>query len=119
MPPNSINSNWITSTTTSDATPELVRGEGDDREDRIVPEEVSKFFGCSRLTVSSTLNMPADQGFYALVTLGGEGVLRGNFDDVPLKRGKSVFIPRCLSSYDIVSTGDTPMEIICCYPPSL
>ena len=35
--------------------------------------------------------MPADKGFYALVTLGGEGVLRGDFEDVPLKRGKSVF----------------------------
>ena len=53
------------------------------------------------------------------VTLGGEGVLRGDFEDVPLKRGKSIFIPRCLSSYGIVSTGNTPMEIVCCYPPSL
>ena len=83
-------------------TPELVRAEGDNREDRIVPEEASQFFGCSRLTVHSTLSMPADKGFYALVTLGGEGVLRGDFEDVPLKRGKSVFIPRCLSSYVIV-----------------
>ena len=89
-------------------TPELVRAEGDNREDRIVPAEASKFFGCSRLTVDSTLSMPADKGFYALVTLGGEGVLRGDFEDVPLKRGKSVFIPRCLSSYVIVSTSDTP-----------
>ena len=89
-----------------------------DREDRIVPEEALKFFGCSRLTVNSTLSMPAGKGFYALVTLGGEGVLRGDFEDVPLKRGKSVFIPRCLSSYVIVSTSDTPMEIICCYPPN-
>ena len=71
-------------------TPELVRAEGDNREDRIVPEEASKFFGCSRLTVDSTLSMPAGNGFYALVTLGGEGVLRGDFEDVPLKRGKSV-----------------------------
>jgi len=84
-----------------------------------VPEEASQFFGCSRLTVASTLSMPAGKGFYCLVTLGGEGELRGPFEDVPLRRGKSVFIPRCLPGYDIVSTGDTPMEIICCYPPSL
>ena len=99
--------------------PELVRSEGDNREDRIVPEEASKYFGCSRLTVTSTLSMPEGKGFYALVTLGGEGVLRGDFDDVELKRGKSVFIPRCLPSYDIVSTGSEAMEVICCYPPSL
>lgn len=100
-------------------TPALVREEGDSREDRIVPEEASQYFGCSRLTVASTLSMPAGKGFYCLVTLGGEGKLRGAFDDVSLRRGKSVFIPRCLPGYDIVSTGDEPMEIICCYPPTV
>lgn len=61
--------------------------------------------------------MQSGQGFYCLTTLGGEGKLVGNFNDMGIKRGKSVFIPSSMNNYQIINTGDMPMEIICCYPP--
>ncbi len=98
-------------------TPETIRSENGSRDDRLVPDEASQFFQVSRLIIGSKLSMPAGRGFYCLATLQGEGVLRGPFRDAPIKRGKSMFIPTCLPDYEIVNTGETPMEVICCYPP--
>ena len=100
-------------------TPVTVREEGGSREERLLPDEATPFFQSSRLVIDSNLNMPAGRGFHCLVTLQGQGKLSGTFDDIPIKRGKSVFIPACLSAYDIVNTADTPMEVICCYPPTV
>ena len=100
-------------------TPETIRAENGSREDRLVPDEATPFFQASRLTIGSRLSMPAGNSFYCLVTLQGEGKLTGSFQDAPLTRSQSVFIPTCLSDYEIVNTGDTPMEIICCNPPAI
>jgi len=42
-----------------------------------------------------------------------------NFDDIPIKRGKSAFIPTTLGDYEIVNSGQSPMEVICCYSPTV
>jgi len=42
-----------------------------------------------------------------------------NFDDIPIRRGKSAFIPTTLDDYEIVNSGQSPMEVICCYPPTV
>ena len=80
----------------------------------------SRFFQASRLTIDSRLSMSTDRGFYFLVALQEEGKLVGkNFDDIPIKRGKSAFIPTTLDDYEIVNSGQSPMEVICCYPPTV
>ena len=53
------------------------------------------------------------------ITTGGTGVMKGKFDDVPLKRGKSLFIPACLGGYELVNTGSDKLEVVFCYPPAL
>ena len=98
-------------------TPQLIRKEEGGRQDQLVPNETSKYFQVSRLTIDGTFDMESGQGFYCLTTLAGEGKLVGNFDEIEIKRGKSVFIPNCIDNYQIVCSGNTPMEIICCYPP--
>jgi len=66
------------------------------------------------------LSMSTDRGFYCLVALQGEGKLVGkNFDDIPIRREKSPFIPTTLDDYEIVNSGQSPMEVICCYPPTV
>jgi mannose-6-phosphate isomerase class I len=80
----------------------------------------SVFFQASRLTINSKLSMSTDRGFYCLVALQGEGKLVGkNFDYIPIRRGKSAFIPTTLDDYEIVNSGQSPMEVICCYPPTV
>ena len=100
-------------------TPLIIRDEGDNREERLLPDEATPYFQASRLVVDSRLNIPEGRGFHCLVTLQGRGKLSGAFDDIPIERGKSVFIPACLSAYDIINTGDTAMEVVCCYPPAV
>ena len=79
-----------------------------------------RFFQASRLTINSKLSMSTDRGFYCLVALQGEGKLVGeNFDDIPIRLGKSAFIPTTLDDYEIVNSGQSPMEVICCYPPTV
>ena len=50
---------------------------------------------------------------------GLSGKVGKNFDDIPIKRGKSAFFPTTLDDYEIVNSGQSPMEVICCYPPTV
>ena len=100
-------------------TPETIREQDNSREDRLVPNEASSFFQVSRLTVGSKLGMSGNLPFHCLVTLQGKGQISGPFKDAPIRRGKSVFIPTGLGDYEIINTEDTPMEVICCYPPAV
>ncbi len=101
-------------------TPEIVRKQDDSVEEGLLPEEARPYFWLSRFKVSSKMSIPGDQGFYCIVTTGGEGLLRGSFGDVPIKRGKSLFIPTCLSEgYELVNQGSGRLEVVYCYPPAL
>lgn len=99
-------------------TPEVVREEDGSREEHLLPEEAKRYFFVSRLKVGSRLSMPGDRGFYCMVTTQGEGILRGPFGDVPIRRGRSFFIPTSLPDYEVVNATDGSLEIVCCYPPA-
>ena len=100
-------------------TPQKIREENGSREERLLPEEATPYFQASRLIVDSNLNMASDRGFHCLVVLQGQGKLIGAFGEVPIERGKSIFIPAGLSAYEIVNADDAPMEVVCCYPPAV
>ena len=98
-------------------TPVTLREDGGNCEDRLLPEEASPFFQASRLVIDSRLTMRADNGCHCLVTLQGQGKLKGSFENVSISRGRSVFVPARLSEYEIVNTGCVPIEVVCCFPP--
>ena len=100
-------------------TPEIARKENGNVEEQLVPDEARPFFNLERFKVSSKMAIPGDQGFYCVVTTQGSGLLRGNFGDVPIKRGKSLFIPACLGGYELVNGGSGVLEVVFCYPPEL
>ena len=100
-------------------TPEIVREENGNIEEKLVPDEAGPYFDLARFRVSSKMTIPGDQGFYCIVTTGGSGLLRGRFGGVPIKRGKSLFIPACLSGYELVNEGTGLLEAVYCYPPAL
>lgn len=97
--------------------PERVREEGDSCEEHVVPEEARRYFFVSRLKVGSRIGMPGDRGFYCMVTVQGEGIVKGPFGEVPIRRGRSLFIPASLPDYEVVKEGKESLEIVCCYPP--
>lgn len=98
-------------------TPEPIREVDGNREDKLLPDEVKKYFWLTRLTINTRMSMPNDRGFYCAVTTQGEGKLVGPFGETPIKRGKSVFIATSLPAYEFVNTGGGPLEVVCCYPP--
>jgi len=98
-------------------TPEIVRKENGSKQEHLVPDEAKEFFDLMRLKIDKKLNMPETESFYCAICTQGEGKIVGNFGEMPIKRGKSVFIPTSLPSFDFVSTGDKTLEVICCYPP--
>ena len=100
-------------------TPEIAREENGNVEEKLVPDEAKPFFNIARFKVSSKMAIPEAQGFYCIITTGGNGLLRGSFGDVPIKRGKSLFIPACLSGYELVNEGSGTLEVVYCYPPAL
>lgn len=97
-------------------TPEIAREENGNVEEKLLPDEARPYFWVSRVRVSSKMTIPGGQGFYCIVTTGGNGLLRGSFGDVPIKRGKSLFIPTCLSGYELVNEGPGKLEAVYCYP---
>ena len=100
-------------------TPEIVRKENGNVEERLVPEEAKPYFQLSRFRVSSKMSISGDQGFYCVVTTGGSGLLRGSFGDVPIKRGKSLFIHASLPGYELINEGPGQLEVVHCYPPEI
>jgi len=100
-------------------TPQIVREENGNVEEKLVPNEARPYFDIARFRVSSKMAIPGDQGFYCIVTTGGNGLLRGSFGDVPIKRGKSLFIPACVSGYELVNEGPGTLEAVYCYPPAV
>lgn len=100
-------------------TPELLREQDGAKEEALVPEEAKKFFFTTRVTVppGRRMEMPGDRGFYCAVTTKGEGLIKGSFGEFPIRRGKSVFITASLPGFDLVNTGGTDLEVICCFPP--
>jgi mannose-6-phosphate isomerase len=90
------------------------------KEETTLPEEARRFFWFTRLELEpgSRIDMPADRGFYCVIGVQGKGELRGPFGARSVERGKSYFIPRSLPAYEVVSTGTTPLEVYCCYPPA-
>jgi mannose-6-phosphate isomerase class I len=63
--------------------------------------------------------VPGDQGFHCITTTQGSGALSGDFGDVPIKRGQSLFIPTCLPGYELVNKGSGTLEVVYCYPPEV
>ncbi|MBD3180696.1 hypothetical protein GF312_00285 [Candidatus Poribacteria bacterium] len=101
-------------------TPIIARKENSNVQEKLVPEEAKPFFNLNRYKVSSKMEVPGTEGFYCMVTTQGEGMVKGSFDEVPIKRGKSLFIPACLSSdYELVNTGSGILEVVYCYPPEI
>ena len=100
-------------------TPDIARKEDGNVEEQLVPDEAKQFFNVERLKISSKLDIADYDGFYCVVTTRGSGVLHGDFGDVPIERGKSVFIPACLSGYEVINNAAGPLELVFCYPPKL
>ncbi|MGC8849255.1 MAG: class I mannose-6-phosphate isomerase [Candidatus Bathyarchaeia archaeon] len=97
--------------------PEPIRREGESVEYKLLPEEARRYFWMTRSIVKDHISTPGDRGFHCLVTLKGEGKLTGPFGERPIKKGKSLFIPTTLKGYEIINQGETPLEVVSCYPP--
>jgi mannose-6-phosphate isomerase len=100
-------------------TPVEIRRENGSVEYDLVPEEAAKYFWLRRVVVQGKISMPADRGFYCVIGVNGEGELRGPWGAKKIRRGRSYFIPLCLPAYEIASTGQKPLEVMCCYPPKV
>lgn len=101
-------------------TPEIMRQENGSREEQLVPPEAVQYFNLRRVVVGKKIRMPGDRGFYCAIPLGdGQGKIVGKFGEAPIKRSKHVFIPAEMGDYEIINTGSTPFEVMCCYPPRL
>ena len=99
----------------------MIREQNGSVEEQLVPDEAKKYFWVTRLIVGSELDMPEGQGFHCLAPLQGEGIIRGPFGDVEIRKSRSVFMPTSLPGYKIINTSASgeKLEIITCYPPEL
>jgi len=90
------------------------------REEEVLPEEARRFFWFTRVRLDpgSTIDLPDQEGFHALIGNGGSGELRGAFGSRPITRGRSYFVPHCLPGFEVVNTGNEVLEVYRCFPPA-
>ncbi|TSC53014.1 MAG: mannose-6-phosphate isomerase, partial [Parcubacteria group bacterium LiPW_72] len=82
----------------------------------ILPEGVRQFFGASRLTVRSEVEI-RKEGFYGIVVVSGSGYLRGFGPDIYLKSGVTLMMPHCLSDQNYTLAGNPHVQLFFFYPP--
>lgn len=99
--------------------PEIVREENGSVEEKLLPDEAKPYFWLSRYKVASKMWVPGGQSFYCAVTTEGNGIMRGKFGEVPIKRGKSLFVPAGMDGYDLINTGSGKLEVVFNYPPKV
>ena len=97
--------------------PRVVRQENGNGEADMLPEEARPFCWEKKLTVSTQMSAPEIDNYYGIIVTKGEGALKGDFEDTPIRRGLGVLIPACLDKVDVVNTGSEPLEAFCCFPP--
>ncbi len=100
-------------------TPKIIRQQNGSVEEQLVPDEAKTFFWISRYIIDSEIDVPDGLGFHCLVPTQGQGIIRGPFGDVEIRKSKSVFIPTTLPGYKIINTGQEKLEVISCLPPEL
>jgi mannose-6-phosphate isomerase len=100
-------------------TPEIARKENGNVEEKLLPDEAKPYFWLSRYKVETKMAVPGGQNFYCAVTTEGSGMVRGKFGEIPIKRGKSLFVPIGLDGYELVNTGSGKLEVVFNYPPKI
>ncbi|MGQ9609266.1 MAG: class I mannose-6-phosphate isomerase [bacterium] len=100
-------------------TPIIARKEGNNIEEKLVPEEASPYFQISRYKIATSMDIPKAKSFHCITVTKGSGMLHGSFGHVPIKRGKSLFVPACINRYDLVNDGDTILEALYFFPPEV
>jgi mannose-6-phosphate isomerase len=100
-------------------TPVIARKDNGNVEEKLLPDEAKPFFQLSRYKVTTKMSIPRNKGFHGITVINGSGMLHGSFGHVPIKRGKSVFVPACLPGYDLVSDGEGTLEVVYFFPPEL
>ena len=86
---------------------------------RRLPSELKPLL-VQRILVDRKIAMPGDRGFHCAIPIGdGEGKMVGDWGETTIRRSKHVFIPAGMGDYQIVNTGSEPLDVVCCYPPTL
>lgn len=93
------------------------RKEGENVELKLLPDEAKRFFWVTRLNIADRMRLSSDRGFFCAVTLKGSGRVSGPFGELPIKRGKSLFVHASVPPFDVINDGREPLDVVCCYPP--
>ena len=99
--------------------PTVARAEDGNEQIEYLPEEARPYFWHNRYRVKTVMKTEPTPGYAALIGCQGEGMIRGSWGDVAIRRGQGVFVPRCLArnGYELVNTGRDTLEVIISYPP--
>jgi mannose-6-phosphate isomerase len=80
---------------------------------RLIDEGRARCFSAESFEVEDKLTLERES-FYAEVVVEGEGVIKGGFGSLPVKRGDCIFIPASLGEHEY----EGRMKLIACYPPT-
>ncbi|MFA4880457.1 MAG: hypothetical protein WC650_02440 [Candidatus Doudnabacteria bacterium] len=96
--------------------PRTIWTEGGNNECDILPENTGQFFGASRLTVNSEVEI-CKEGFYGIAVTSGSGYLKGFGSDLYLKPGVTLMMPACLAGHEYTIVGNPHVQLFFFYPP--
>ncbi|MCU6794970.1 class I mannose-6-phosphate isomerase [Paenibacillus sp. WQ 127069] len=83
----------------------------------LIKETDTDRFTMNRLTVVSEYAYENDGTFAIAIVVQGKGKLLWGSEEISIKQGNTFFLPASLSSVKWISTDESPLEVILCYPP--
>lgn len=95
-------------------TPSMLRDDGGNREVRLMDEAQAPFFDATRLEVADRLTV--DDGRFSVdIVTAGDGVIEGDFPEVPVRRGQTFAI--AASVPHAFRAGRDRLEVVRCMGP--
>ncbi len=78
--------------------------------------ETAPYFSATKLVAHGEMPI-AERGFYIGIVTRGQGIVRGDFGDIPVTRGDSFVCWASVRDHVVRGDGLEPLEIIRCLPP--
>jgi len=90
---------------------------------RLTPKNFDPYFRVfrSEVRVGLEIGMPVGSRptFHCLTITAGQGTISGNFGEIRIKQGMSLFVPCSIPSYQLSTSNETPLEVVTCLPSKL
>ncbi len=99
--------------------PQIIRNEGGGMERLLIGEKSTQCFRMHEIEVTDRYKCSNEDSFSVLFVLSGNGVIIWADGRRLIREANQLFLPISLNSFTLCNSGDKPLKLIRCFPPSI